>query len=125
VARTRQGTDNNVLDVVLVRESAIREAGVPVSFPLTEPTLSGIVFESTERGKTPVAGARVTADYSGGLGSGPAANTITDRAGRYVLCGLQTASISVTIWVSQNGFSLREVPLKSGLSLLDVELPRQ
>jgi len=122
VARTlHEGTDN-VLDIFVVRESVIRDAGLPAAFALPERTVSGVVFESTASGKKPVAGARLTADYSSGLGWGPAATTITDRAGRYVLCGLQRASIDFYV---SSGFSGRLVPVESGVSWLDVELSRE
>ena len=121
VARTSTGTDS-VLDIFVVRESVLREGGLPASFPIITPTLSGVVFESPDNGQKAIAGARVTADYSGGMGWGPAATTMTDHAGRYLFCGLQPAWIS--IWVS-DGKGLFEVPLKTAVSSLDIEVPRR
>jgi hypothetical protein len=122
-ARTLPQDIDNVLDVFMVRESVISDAGLRLAFALMERAVAGVVFEVAASGRKPVAGARVTADYSSGLGFGPAATTITDGTGRYVLCGLQTASID--LYVFSTAFSGRLVPLESGVSSLDMELSRQ
>ena len=110
-----------MLDVFLVPESVLRDVGLPASFPVAQPTLSGTVFEATNNGKKPVAGAQIVADYSGGLGWGPAATTITDGAGRYMLCGLQPARLGIAIYVSHGNRSA-EVSLPSGVSSLDIDI---
>ena len=60
--------------------------------PITQPVLIGFVFERTLAGVTPVAGVRLSVDFSGGFGGWePSATTLTDAAGRYLLCGVATA----------------------------------
>lgn len=54
---------------------------------LKAPILSGTVYEQTPSGRRPISGARVGLDGLNGDGV-VIANTLTDAAGRYVLCGV-------------------------------------
>ena len=110
-----------MLNVFLVPDAVLRDVGLPASFPVAQPTLSGIVFEATSNGKKPVAGAQIVADYSGGLGWGPAATTVSDRTGRYILCGLQPARLGIAIFASHGNRSA-EVSLPFGVSALDIDI---
>ena len=126
VARVTSDIDT-VLDIFVVRDSVAGEGPLPESFPLTPPTLSGVVFERTENGRQPVAGARVVADYSGGMGWGPAARTVTDNTGRFTLCGLQfqELTLGIEIFASRQGFSFGSILLAPHATFVDVELRRQ
>ena len=77
-----------VLDIYVVAEATLLANGVPASMPVVQPTLSGTVFERAAGGVRPLQGVRVTGDFSAGLGWAPNATTITDAAGRYLLCGV-------------------------------------
>ena len=69
------------------------QTGLPVSIPITQPVLTGFVFERTSSGVKPVAGAHVSVDFSGGFGGWePSATTMTDAAGRFLLCGVATTT---------------------------------
>jgi hypothetical protein len=84
------------VNVYLVANEILATIGVPSLLPLSEPVVSGTVFERSASGGDPVAGANVSVDFSryywrrhGAFhlpGSGPF--TVTDSAGRYTLCGL-------------------------------------
>jgi hypothetical protein len=126
VARVASAVDT-VLDIFVVRDSVAGEGSLPESFPLKPLTVSGVVFEQTENGREPVAGARVVADYSGGMGWGPAARTITDRAGRFTLCGLQVQGppFGIEIFASRQGFAFGFSILAPNATSTDVELRRQ
>ena len=126
VARVASAVDT-VLDIFVVRDSVAGDGSLPESFPLRPSTVSGVVFEQTDHGKVPVAGARVVADYSGGMGWGPAARTITDGAGRYTLCGLQVQGppFGVEIFASRQGFAFGSALLVPNAAFVDVELRRQ
>ena len=81
-------TADTVMDVYVVADATLFVNGVPASMPVIQPTLSGTVFERAAEGVRPLQGVKLTADFSAGLGWGPSAATVTDAAGRYLLCGV-------------------------------------
>jgi hypothetical protein len=121
VARTATQTDT-VLNVYVVGETVLRETGLPASFPVANPTVSGVVFEQIENVNRAVPNPRITADYSGGLGWGPAATTIGDAGGRYVLCGVEPAWITI---LASDGKRLGSAVLEPGMASVDIEMPRR
>ena len=83
-------------------------------------TVTGTVYEATSEGRQPVAGVYV--NYDVGLDS-PAANTVTDGDGRYLLCGIpanRSAAINAHDTRGRSAFSL--VP--PGGTASDFELRR-
>jgi hypothetical protein len=92
------------VDAQLISKASLSASSAQPSAPGFR-SVSGVVYESTEAGKRPVAGAFVTYEP---LMDFPAAVTITDATGRYLLCGLpdeQAALIGTAVgrrgaWVS-------------------------
>ena len=98
-------TDTTV-DVYLVPNAVLATSGIPVSMPILEPTLFGRVVERTPDGLRPMAGVRVTADFSGGSGWAPSATTVTEATGLFTLCGVTDASgFGVYLYASKAGYS--------------------
>jgi hypothetical protein len=64
-------------------------------------TVSGVVFEVTETGRQPVAGASV--NWEGDLDL-VVAHTVTDTNGRYLLCGLPETRLD-SLFASKTGYS--------------------
>ncbi len=118
-----------MLDVYVVSTALLSTTGVPASMPVVQPTLSGLVFERTPEGIRPIAGATVVGDFSGGNGWGPSATTISDGAGRYLLCGVTDAGLGLFLWVAQAGYREASTPVDShllrGSGTFDVQLTRQ
>jgi hypothetical protein len=86
-------TGDRVLDVHVVAGSTLASSGLPASYPVAQPAVSGRVFEITAQGERPIAGASVIADFADpdfSNSSVPAATTLTDTEGRYVLCNVRT-----------------------------------
>jgi Na+/glutamate symporter len=94
--------------------------------PITQPVLIGFVFERTLSGVTPVAGVRVSVDFSGGFGGWePSATTLTDAAGRYLLCGIANATRGLVgeLIAGKVGYHGVIIPLSTPVtSHLDIEL---
>jgi hypothetical protein len=83
-------------------------------------SVSGVVYENTEAGKRPVAGAFV--DYEP-LMDFPAAITVSDAAGRYLLCGVAEGR-AVDIGASLGIHRIAWVSVPSGQSTgIDITLP--
>jgi hypothetical protein len=83
-----------------------------------------MVFEITDKGRQPVARARVELDMTFGMGD-VSATTLTDAEGRYVLCGLGDHA-STYVYASKSGYRLADVgavPL-NGNTVRDIELTR-
>jgi hypothetical protein len=78
---------NSTADINLVVDPLGLVANLPPGLMLNAPTLSGTVYEQTPSGRRPIGGARVGLDGLNGDGV-VIANTLTDAAGRYVLCGV-------------------------------------
>jgi hypothetical protein len=125
---------NTVQDLYLVSNEMLATAGVPVSMPVVQQVLSGVVFERTPDGDRPVAGAGVTGDFSGGMGWGPSASTVSDAQGRYLLCGISQSELGLSLYVAKPGFHpvYVSVDRRAGGSIdlnrggtFDVELKRE
>lgn len=67
-------------------------AGVPSRLRDASPTISGVVFEETPEGRTPVAGAEVSLEWIPDLLT---AWTISDGDGRYTLCRVPAGLVDV------------------------------
>ena len=80
------------LNASVVSGDFLMSSGIPASMPLSMPLVSGRVFERSPQGTTkPIVGALVVADFSDpdfGGGPTPAASTLSDAEGFYVLCGI-------------------------------------
>lgn len=79
------------VNIYLVANDVLATGGTPPLLPVSGPILSGTVFERGSDRGDPVAGAEVVVDFNNGfIISAPArgARTVTDAAGRYILCGL-------------------------------------
>jgi hypothetical protein len=90
--------------------------------PVGQPTLQGTVFERTAGHVRPAQGVKVTGDFSGGIGWAPNATTVTDEAGRYLLCGLD-GNTGLELVVQRPGQPNRFVPVDiRTTTTLDIEL---
>jgi hypothetical protein len=102
---------NAVTDFEVVDSAATRPETAADS-----PTLSGIVYRSTNAGRQPVAGAVIEFEYSPVI----AATTITDAQGRYSLCHLPLGRGGLDVWL--NGVYLGGVVVNiSGDAVLDLD----
>jgi hypothetical protein len=114
-------------DVYLVSNHLLATTGVPSSMPIVPPVLTGRVFERTSDGARSIAGASITLDFTGGMGWAPSATTMTDAAGRYVLCNVvDITGLGVSALISKTGYRevLVGVAVQPG-GIFDVELQRQ
>ena len=115
-------TADSVMDVYVVANATLSADGVPASMPVIQPTLSGTVFERAAEGVRPLQGVKLTADFSAGLGWGPSAATVTDAAGRYLLCGVDGV-MGLELWIQRPGQPNRSVPVDIRTTTrLDIEL---
>jgi len=119
-------TADRVVDIYLVPDAILSTTGVPSSFPVVQPTLSGFVFEETPNGRSPIAGASVVGDFTGGLGWAPSAATRSDAAGRYLLCAVADIGLGLALLVDSPGYqsSFVAVDLRS-TATFDVKLTRK
>jgi len=99
-------------DIHLVSNVTLATAGMPASFPIVPPVLSGAVFEQTPAGRQPIAGASIILDFSGGMDWAPSARTTTDPQGRYVLCNVEV----------RTGFGLSALVAKEGYASAFVDV---
>jgi hypothetical protein len=109
------------LDLYLVPDAILSSSGVPASMPILPSSLSGLVFERTEQGPRPIAGASIMADFTYGNGWAPNARTLTDATGRYVLCNMSYAELIV----EKAGFSQAARRVGADTGRADVELTRR
>lgn len=86
----------------------------------TEPTLTGVIYETTPDGRQPIAGADLWAEH---LLEVAQATTRSDRGGGYFLCNLGPATY---LYVGKPGFETRYLgPIDASQSrVLDIELER-
>ena len=82
------------------RESRRWQLAPPPRGPGTR-TVSGVVFEVTETGRQPVAGASV--GWEGDMDL-VVAHTLTDTSGRYLLCGLPETRLD-SLFALKTGYS--------------------
>jgi len=115
-----------VLDVHLVSNATLEREGVPSSLRMVDTVVSGRVVEGTPQGIQPVAGVKVTMDFSGGFGWAPSANTVTDQAGRFLLCNVADVGLGLELVAGKGGYALALVPVNLTTSKhYDIELVRQ
>jgi hypothetical protein len=119
-AVTMQG--DTTVDVQLVSKANVSASSASVPAPAVGfRSVSGVVFETTDAGKRPVAGAFV--DYEP-IMDFPAALTFTDSSGRYLLCGLpegQTVQLGASFGVTRVAY-VSALPGQS--TNVDIMLPR-
>ena len=114
------GATSYAIDVHLVRESAL--PGLR-TFDFVRGTAEGFVFESTPTGRRGVSGASIVVDGLGG--DGPVlADTISDRDGRFRLCGLEDVTPTAALFVVKAGYTIAVVNLPSTPEAIEIELKR-
>jgi Carboxypeptidase regulatory-like domain len=100
-------------------------ANLSAARPLSAPgsrTVSGVVFEDTATGKQPVEGASVGWE---GLSDTTLAETRSDAAGRYLLCGLPLGRTSLFA-VKQGYSSVSVAPVEAGTdAVVDIVITRR
>ena len=115
-------TADTVMDVYVVADATLSSDGVPASMPVIQPTLSGTVFEHAPEGVRTVSGVKIIGDFSAGLGWGPSATTVSDAAGRYLLCGVD-GSMGLELWVPRLRRYVSVIP--SMTTRIDIDLTPQ
>jgi hypothetical protein len=115
---------NVTRDVDIISDPDQLGEHLPAQLLADTPSLSGFVFETAAQGRQPVAQARVELDMLYGMGD-VSATTLTDAAGRYVLCGL-SGHDSTYLYASKVGYRLADVGTVAlnGNTLHDIELHR-
>jgi hypothetical protein len=98
-----------VQDVHAVADPLQLGANLPPQLRSQSPTLLGVVFEETPEGRQGVSDVQVAWDSSGG-GDIEFATTLTDSAGRYVLCALDR-NPPASILVFKPGYRLSNKPV--------------
>jgi hypothetical protein len=106
------------VDVQLVPRANLSASTVQTPAPGSR-SVSGVIFEITGGGKRPVAGAFI--DWEP-IPDFPAAITVSDTAGRYLLCGvLEGQTVNIAAWL---GGRVASVSVPSGQSTgIDITLP--
>ena len=113
-------------DLYLVPDDTLSTTGIPASLPLAGPMLTGHVFERSPEGIQRLPGASIVLDFSGGMGWGPVANTVTDATGGYVLCNLSTPVLGIYAYVTKPGYKPAYVLVTPGQTgSFEIELERQ
>lgn len=109
--------------VEMMPTSAIVAVTAPRPQLAVEPSASGVVFETTETGRQPVAGAIVWLEDPIGV---TYASTISDRSGGYFVCNVGSLPTAAWLTVTKDGFLTHSVgPVSSSeTQVLDVELER-
>jgi hypothetical protein len=110
-----------VLDLTLTRITDLSTSR-PISRTDSR-TVSGVVFEATPTGRQPAESAPVFWEdfYDGWFN----AETRTDAAGRYLLCGLPRRRISV-LWAFKPGYTSDSVSVEAGSdAVVDIEIRRR
>lgn len=120
---------DGTIDIGLVREPDAAAGRVPDLLPgssdLSRGSLFGVVFETVGGVRRPVAGARVSVEWSMDV---VMAETITDNDGRYAITALPVRSIGV--YAARSGYALTYVTVDvngdmlvhNGDTPLDIEL---
>lgn len=85
-------TRDTTLDVHLVPDTVLLTTGIPASMVVSEPHISGRVFERTVSGDRPIKSASVFGHFDVGM-SWSTVDTVTDASGRYLLCGLKDRTL--------------------------------
>lgn len=121
-AVTLQADDNVSRDLHVVSDVAQLGARLPSELMAQMPRLSGVVYENVDGRRTPISEVRVELDGLYGLGL-VTATTLTDRDGRYVLCGLDGEGAGTYLFASKAGYALFSSSVTiAGNTVLDIEL---
>ena len=109
--------------VELMPKSAFDVVTAPRPQLAVEPSVSGVVFETSATGRQPVAGAVVWLEETMGI---TYANTLSDRSGGYFVCNVGSLPTAAWLTVSKDGFKNRSVgPVNSSeTGVIDIELER-
>ena len=121
-AVTLQVEGNVSRDLHVVNDVAQLGARLPSQLMVQTPRLSGVVYAIEEGRRTPISEARVELDGLYGLGL-VTATTLTDRDGRYVLCGLDGERNSTYLFATKAGYALFSSSVAiNGNTVLDIEM---
>jgi hypothetical protein len=109
--------------VELMPTSAFDVVSAPRPQLAVEPSVSGVVFETTATGRQPVAGAVVWLEETMGI---TYANTLSDRSGGYFVCNVGSLPTAAWLTVRKDGFETHSVgPVNSSeAAVVDIELMR-
>lgn len=109
--------------VELMPVAAFDAAKAPRPQMAVEPSVGGVVFETTATGRQPVAGAMIWLEETMGI---TYATTMSDRSGGYFVCNVGTLPTAAWLTVTKDGFESRSVgPVNSSVSqAFDIELKR-
>jgi len=123
VTRNIRG-DVSGVRVELMPKSAFDVVTAPRPQLAVEPSVSGVIFETTATGRQPVAGARV---WLTDIWDNVLANTMSDRSGGYFVCNVGNLPTAARLTVTKDGFKNRSVgPVNSSETrVIDIELMRQ
>jgi len=110
--------------VEMMPKSAFDVVTAPRPQLAVEPSVSGVIFETTATGRQPIAGTGIWLEYPDGILYG---NTMSDRSGRYLVCNVGSLPTSAWLSVVKDGFEARSVgPVNSSESkVIDIELMRR
>jgi hypothetical protein len=108
-----------VVDIELVPKALVSASSASVSNRPGFRSISGVIYEMTPDGKRPLANAFV--DYEPIMDS-PAATTVTDENGRYLLCGIPNDQVA-TIGTAVNINRVAYVDVPPGQTTADVVIP--
>jgi len=117
----------SVLDLHVVAVAALKASGIPPTFSVLQPTLSGGVFERTPDGMRAVPEAHLTLDFSGigevGFLVEPGAQSISDSAGQFFFCNITESGLGIS--VAKPGYRSAFFLVPANSITYDVELVRE
>jgi len=109
-----------VRDIEVVSADTLNSFAPPRPLLVSEPTITGMVYETTEAGVQPVAGAIVAADTA----MIDRAMTLTDLSGRYFLCDMEPSEVALGVY--KDGYVSRYVwPIDESQPSIDIEIERE
>ena len=116
-------TGDTTLDVHLVRDTTLAASGIPSSMPIAETRVFGRVFGRTPRGPRHMRATEVIAIVGVELGDYVVrvASTVTDSAGRFVMCGARPGVI-FEVDGAKEGFESDTRNYEDGTTSYDFEL---
>jgi hypothetical protein len=117
-------TGDTAADLYRVTDSTRLGVNLPTELLSQTPTLSGVVYEATPAGRRPIPNAWVTLDGLGGMGV-LIADTMSDAAGRYTLCGVPQRD-QTSLVVGAPGFVITYYWFSDfgGRATFDIEMQR-
>jgi hypothetical protein len=107
-------------DVSVVSDPDRLGGNLPDALLANAPLLSGVVFETTDQGRQPLANVDILLDASYGDGL-VVASTRTDGDGRFVLCGVPYGP-GLYLSAAKNGYEVFGKGSLDGVSSLEIEL---